>query len=936
MSETVAAAPTAHELLLALAGWVDDDLLATGRELVAVGEEVPALELLVASLAAARTALPSPLRDALVDAAVALRVEPHADRALPPGVPPGETAHRFAAEAGPADVAVRVAGIGTNLPVVARSGARVSLVWRLTPAGAAPGPLPHPVLLAAVQTGGPVEVLAYQLGAALARAGVPASVEAFVDGTALPPYHLAALSEALPLDPTADDAAPAPAAAPSGVPAAPGPGATPAGAPEAPDSGPAPDARAATPAVGMIPVRGLVPPAPQPRTGPVAPGGAPPTALPPAGPGQPDVPGSHAGGPHTGGPHAAGAHASGPEAPGPHAPGPDTGMIDELLTHQDVPPSSDGRPDVPGNGSSEPGGSSGAVHTPFPDHDRRDLTDTDPGPSSVPPVPAGPGGGNLAAGGGIAVGVAAAAGAAHAWSTANDTTGPAPVSGPSGSPSGPAPGAGPFDDGRTHAPGLGAPDLGAPVHPVAPLHPVAPARPVAPPKVDDSSRPGMYAVPADDVPRPGAGTNPSVDGHPAPRPAPRRIAPVPDGPEWFDGPPLDRGLDHDGHDGAGTDGPAADGPGIDGPVIDDAVRAIGDPAPAIGAPTIGGRGVDDRGYDRADPTRSSADTSTGAAYPGEDDWDRDWATGAWSTSDPDVEPVTGPTPTTGLRDVSQDGGPEGMRLRSVSGPPPILRAPLPPAHPGPGPSGVESTDPGPSATDSSAPDPASPGSSASGGSVTAPPGAGVSGTGPLRPTPVPRAQPPEPEAGASGAGASAAGTTGPAVPETTGPVSQTAPPEAVRPSGPRHRLDTPDAEETVPPAADGAEDPAAGLRTEGYPAVDAGGEDAVPTGRLPENGPTAGTAPPKDRDTVARAQHPAAQDPPGRSTPEPSGNGRRPTPHPSRGGGDRRPAPGPDLGGRLTPNEQELLRRLQEELAARENGGGDLGPRNGSAHPDAG
>ncbi|MBW0106259.1 hypothetical protein I4I78_27905 [Pseudonocardia sp. KRD-291] len=105
-----------------------------------------------------------------------------------------------------------------------------------------------------------------------------------------------------------------------------------------------------------------------------------------------------------------------------------------------------------------------------------------------------------------------------------------------------------------------------------------------------------------------------------------------------------------------------------------------------------------------------------------------------------------------------------------------------------------------------------------------------------------------------------------------------------------------------------------------------------------------------DRDTDARAQHPAAQDPPARDSPaqnppaqhlpgraprDPSGNGHRPGPRPSRGGAGR-PASGPDLGGRLTPNEQDLLRRLQEELAARENGASEHGPQNGSAHPDAG
>ena len=47
-----------HDLLLRLAGRVDDDLLTDARELVAVGEDGHALELVTAALAADGTALP--------------------------------------------------------------------------------------------------------------------------------------------------------------------------------------------------------------------------------------------------------------------------------------------------------------------------------------------------------------------------------------------------------------------------------------------------------------------------------------------------------------------------------------------------------------------------------------------------------------------------------------------------------------------------------------------------------------------------------------------------------------------------------------------------------------------------------------------------------------------------------------------------------------
>lgn len=57
---------TTHDLLLALAGHVDDDLLAWTRELVAVGEDAHAVELLSATLVADRTALPAPVRAGLL------------------------------------------------------------------------------------------------------------------------------------------------------------------------------------------------------------------------------------------------------------------------------------------------------------------------------------------------------------------------------------------------------------------------------------------------------------------------------------------------------------------------------------------------------------------------------------------------------------------------------------------------------------------------------------------------------------------------------------------------------------------------------------------------------------------------------------------------------------------------------------------------------
>ncbi|GAA4697785.1 hypothetical protein GCM10023215_40160 [Pseudonocardia yuanmonensis] len=184
--------PSTHHLLLALAGRVDDDLLATARELVAIGEEPQALEILVATLVADRTALPAPLRSEVVDLARWRGLELDAEALLGPaaGTLDG-TRHVFGA--GPAGADERLAELLTSPP----PGSTVRVTWRLTPAGAAPGPLPHPVVL--VELAGPgiaPEVVSYRLGAHLTRSGLPASVEAYTPADALPAYQRAALERA--------------------------------------------------------------------------------------------------------------------------------------------------------------------------------------------------------------------------------------------------------------------------------------------------------------------------------------------------------------------------------------------------------------------------------------------------------------------------------------------------------------------------------------------------------------------------------------------------------------------------------------------------------------------------------------------------------------------------------------------------------------------
>lgn len=185
-----------HELLLALAGRIDDDLLAWCRELVAVGEDARALELITATLIADRTPLPAPERAAVVAATRTARLDVDADATLPAAAPEHGTPHRFAA-AGSERLAAAVGSLSARQV----AGCRTWVTSRLTPAGAASGPLPQPVVLVEVGAGDtrPVDVLAYQIAVACGRAGVDAAVEVVVAGVVPPPYQQAALLRALPV-----------------------------------------------------------------------------------------------------------------------------------------------------------------------------------------------------------------------------------------------------------------------------------------------------------------------------------------------------------------------------------------------------------------------------------------------------------------------------------------------------------------------------------------------------------------------------------------------------------------------------------------------------------------------------------------------------------------------------------------------------------------
>jgi hypothetical protein len=189
-----------HSLLLSLAGLIDDDLLGWCRELVAVGESDYALELVTAAVQADRVRLPGPLHADLLDAAQRRRVLGRGE-SLPTADSSPRMPHRFAVDPTEHGFPLRVEEWSPetalrSVPPRLLRDCQLWLTWRLTPAGGAPGPLPHPVVLIETLDGVGADLLAYQVAEVLARAGVFASVEVFSSELELNDYHRAALAEA--------------------------------------------------------------------------------------------------------------------------------------------------------------------------------------------------------------------------------------------------------------------------------------------------------------------------------------------------------------------------------------------------------------------------------------------------------------------------------------------------------------------------------------------------------------------------------------------------------------------------------------------------------------------------------------------------------------------------------------------------------------------
>ncbi|MFI9008914.1 hypothetical protein ACIGNX_16990 [Actinosynnema sp. NPDC053489] len=182
-----------HDLLLALAGRVDDDALTQARELLAVAELDRAVELVVGCLLAGRIPVSSDERREigwLLD-------EVRSDRSLADRLFAVERVpavkHRFSVDGDPSDGLGEVLGKTVSaLPDV--RGVRAT--WRSSPAGATPGPLPQRVVLVDVGPSGFAPATAYRVDTVLRAAGIRAAVEVLTVGNQLGEYHAAAVTTA--------------------------------------------------------------------------------------------------------------------------------------------------------------------------------------------------------------------------------------------------------------------------------------------------------------------------------------------------------------------------------------------------------------------------------------------------------------------------------------------------------------------------------------------------------------------------------------------------------------------------------------------------------------------------------------------------------------------------------------------------------------------
>lgn len=185
-----------HNLLLALAGRIDDSALTEARELIARAHIDEAVELTTGTLIAGRITVSSTEQREL---ALVLEMS-RSDATLANDLLVDEAepvhSHRFTGdnqpEFGLAEALDRTLQV---LPDV-RS---VHAVWRNTPAGSVPGALPQRVVLVELGPEGNPPAVAFRVDTALRRAGIRSVVEVSGPGVARSSYHQSAGAVASPV-----------------------------------------------------------------------------------------------------------------------------------------------------------------------------------------------------------------------------------------------------------------------------------------------------------------------------------------------------------------------------------------------------------------------------------------------------------------------------------------------------------------------------------------------------------------------------------------------------------------------------------------------------------------------------------------------------------------------------------------------------------------
>lgn len=183
-----------HDLLLSMAGRVDDAALSQAREFLAVGELDRSIELLVGTLVAGSIPVLPDERAAITW----ILHEVRSDGSLTDRLPVVEMLpfirHRFTSETDPAS---DIAGDLTRAVSVLPDIRSVRCVWRSSPTGSTPGPLPQRVVLVDIGPQGFAPATAYRIDTVLRKAGVRAAVEVLATGVQVSDYHAAAVTSSL-------------------------------------------------------------------------------------------------------------------------------------------------------------------------------------------------------------------------------------------------------------------------------------------------------------------------------------------------------------------------------------------------------------------------------------------------------------------------------------------------------------------------------------------------------------------------------------------------------------------------------------------------------------------------------------------------------------------------------------------------------------------